>query len=137
MVIKAKWTDADFNNMGWHDCRLYAIKLLDQRFNLSFDIDYMFRWHQTGFDISPCVLTFFNVFDLKINLDYDGNLLCFISDINRLEARSPNGTRIWLYGIECNVGSISFSATGFEQTVKAPPTCSETQDLNRGHLVME
>ncbi|MGO4622608.1 hypothetical protein AB4Z34_16890 [Ensifer sp. 2YAB10] len=91
MVIKAIWTDVDFNDMGWHDCRLYGIKLLDEGFNLSLDIDYMFRWPELGFGVSPCVLKFFNVFDLKIDLDYDRNLLCFISDINRLEARSPNG----------------------------------------------
>ncbi|MGE6781529.1 hypothetical protein ACQKGL_03300 [Ensifer adhaerens] len=122
--------------MGWHDCRLYGIKLQDEEFCLSLDIDYIFRWHEEGFDVSPCVLTFFNVFELKIELDYRKNLLCFIGDLNRFDAQSPSGIRTWRYEVQCDVGLISFSATGFRQMVKAPPVRSKTQDLDRGHLVM-
>jgi len=138
------WTDTDFRDMGWHDCRLYGIKLPTEQFGLSFDLDYILRWHRegdvfTGFDVAPCVLKFFNVSALKISLDYAENLLCFISDLHRSNERaSPNGLHtLWDYRIDCDIGSISFTATGFEQRLTSPPIWSDTQDLNRGRLVID
>lgn len=143
-MIKEIWSDDDFTDMGWHDCRLYGIKLPNEKFNFSFDLDYIFRWIKSGdqfdgFDVAPCVLTFFNVSRLKIDLNYQENLLCFISDIKRGNMRpSPNGKfLLHNYTIECDAGNISFSATGFEQRVKSVPIRSENQDLKRENLVIE
>ncbi|MUZ71287.1 hypothetical protein GOZ90_01240 [Agrobacterium vitis] len=143
-MIEAIWTDNNFLDMGWHDCRLYAIKLPTEEFGLSFDLDYILRWHRegdvfTGFDVAPCVLTFFNVSRLTISLDYAENLLCFISDIHRSNERtSPNGLyTLWDYRIDCDVGSLSFTSTGFEQRLTSPPLRSDTQDLNRERLVID
>ena len=143
-MIKEIWGDDDFKDMGWHDCRLYGVKLLNENFNISFDLDYIFRWIKSenkfdGFDVAPCVLTFFNVSRLNIELNYNENLLCFISDIKRENMRpSPNGKfSLYDYSIECDTGFISFSATGFEQRVKSVPIRSEYQDLRRETLVIE
>lgn len=143
-MTKDIWTCNDFTDMGWHDCRLYGIKLLNENFEITFDIDYILRWIKeddvfTGFDVASCVLKFFNVSRLTISLDYAENLLCFISDIHRSNERpSPNGLYIlWDYRIDCDVGSISFTSTGFEQRLTSPPLRSDTQDLNRERLVID
>ena len=60
---KFLWTDHDFENMDWHDCKLFAISFGDN-FQLLLDIDYIFKWVQTGktfkFWVSPCTLVFEN-----------------------------------------------------------------------------
>ena len=43
---KSVWTDHDFEDMGWHDCKLFAISFGDN-FQLLLDIDYIFKWVQT------------------------------------------------------------------------------------------
>ncbi|TXL06192.1 hypothetical protein BMR08_15615, partial [Methylococcaceae bacterium CS2] len=101
------------------------------------DIDYIFKWakndaEQKGFWVSPCELLFFNVAGLKIDVDFQDNMLLCISDIRRKNERlTPNGKVIeWDFEIECDHGLILFSATGFEQRVRTQPVLSETQDLN-------
>ena len=135
--VKDVWDDSEFDAMGWHDCRIYSIRLPDEQFRLSLDIDYIFKWQdspsgQHGFWVSPCDLIFHNVSGLKIETDYENSMLLFISDIRRCSpVMSPNKKmEIWAYEIECDKGIISFSATGFEQLVRKQPILSETQDLN-------
>ena len=43
LLEKKIWTDADFAQMGWHDCRIYKLRLTR---DLELDIDYIFRWNQ-------------------------------------------------------------------------------------------
>lgn len=137
MKVKNTWTDDEFEDLGWHDCRLYAIQLPDENFKLSFDVDYIFKWEkesdQFKFWVSPCDLVFSNVSGLKVDLDYRDSMLMFISEVKRSNPRlSPNGkVTIWDYLIECDNGDIAFSATGFRQTVRSQPVLSESQDLRR------
>lgn len=138
MRVKEHWFNSDFEDMGWHDSRLYSIVIPSEDFKLSLDIDYIFKWaksdgEQEGFWVSPCELLFFDVAGLKINVDFQDNMLLFISDIRRKNERlSPNGKAVeWDFEIECDLGLVSFSATGFEQRVRTQPVLSETQDLNK------
>lgn len=71
MDVKPIWTDADFEEMGWHDGRLYGIIISDEDFSLTLDIDYIFKWENsseeiTGFWVSPCDLVFENVSGFKV-----------------------------------------------------------------------
>jgi len=135
MQVKDIWEDSDFESMGWHDARLYSISFPDDEFRFNLSIDYIFQWDKEGdhfkFWVSPCDMTFENVSNFKANVDFRDTMLIFISDLKRSNPRlSPNGKMtIWDYVIECDNGEISFSATGFEQKVKAQPVLSETQDL--------
>ena len=139
MKVKDRWTDADFDQMGWHDCRLYSLAFPNEDFCLKLDIDYIFRWDKLTdgsfcFWVSPCDLIFRNVSDFKAEVDFANYMQLFISDLRRHNARpSPNGgVTLWDYEIECDHGQISFTATGFEQLVrKQPDPCGPQQDLGR------
>lgn len=138
MKVKNRWTNDDFEQMGWHDCRVYSVALPEEDFSLKLDIDYIFRWDERpgggySFWVSPCDLVFLNVSDFSARLHYGNRMLLFISDLKRGNQRlSPNGKMmVWDYEIECDQGTITFSATGFEQIVRSQPKASETQDLGR------
>lgn len=138
------WTDADFDDMGWHDATMYSMDMpREGTFSVSFDIDYIFKWHKdgnrfVGWDVAPCTLRFENVSGLKASLNWmnDGgtnDAYTCIVDITRSNARpTPNGQlTVWDYHIELNSGEIDFSATGYNQTLRSPAVYSETQDLPR------
>jgi hypothetical protein len=138
MKTKDLWTDSDFEAMGWHDCRFYAVTLPDEQFQMKLDIDYIFALDESmsedlKFWVSPCDLIFENISQFKINVDFEDSMLLFIGDIKRTNPRlSPNKkVTIWDYFINCDNGSVSFSATGFKQILRAAPVLSKTQDLNR------
>ena len=38
------WTEADFEQMGWHDARIHAIAFLTETFEFALDIDYILQW---------------------------------------------------------------------------------------------
>jgi len=139
MQVKDRWTDADFGQMGWHDCRIYSITLPDEDFSVRLDIDYLFHWQeqpnkQYKFWVSPCDLRFLNVSGFSASLDYGNSTLLFISDLKRRNPRlSTNGeTTVWEYEIDCNLGTIALAAISFEQVGRSQLKASETQDLGRG-----
>jgi hypothetical protein len=47
---KATWTDADFEVMGWHDCRIHALSIGEHDDDVfpparvMLDLDYIVRW---------------------------------------------------------------------------------------------
>lgn len=138
MKVREIWSDSDFADMGWNDNRVYSIVIPDEDFKLSLDIDYIFKWEKdrdtySGFWVSPCNLTFFNVSGFKSEIDYKDRNLLFISEIKRSNERlAPNKKfMVWDYEIECDNGLISFSATGFEQVVRTQPVLSESLDLDK------
>ncbi len=34
----------DFDQMGWHDCKIYAMAFDEIKFKFFLDIDYIFEW---------------------------------------------------------------------------------------------
>jgi len=128
------WTSANFYVMGWHDCRLYSLTFPSQDFRLSFDIDYIFEWCDSGgFLVSPCRFIFENVAGFAANLDFGNDMLIFISEVTKSnKTMSPNGmVALWEYKIICDVGVISFTASDYEMNVLSPPVRSKTLDLGR------
>src|SRR5438309_8662854 len=92
---KIIWTEEDFENMKWHDCNIYAIAF-GVNYELSFDIDYIFRWVQpTGesedfkFLVSPCTLIFENVRDLKLDIEITEPFRLEIEDIIKDKPQRP------------------------------------------------
>ncbi len=45
---KSVWTEQDYEVMGWHDCRLWAMVADIDAFEFSLDLDYIFKWVQPG-----------------------------------------------------------------------------------------
>lgn len=139
MHVKEIWSDKDFDEMGWHDSCLHAISFpqYDQVFEL--DIDYIFEWvlnkesNLFNFHISPCTLTFYDVLNLEINISFDDSIGISIADITRENPRKLANDKlaIWDYVIETDKGTISFTATGFEQKVLSQPILSESISLDR------
>src|SRR4051794_38322052 len=115
------WTDKDFEIMGWHDCKVYAVSFNDKQYEISFDIDYIFEWvlqqdSTYKFRVAPATLIFRNVYDIHID---QYSTRCQIHDIHKENPVKPkNASYIedlleydWI--IETNDGNITFKSTGY------------------------
>lgn len=139
MNVKNIWTEADFEDMGWHDSYLYSISFPDENQKLIFDIDYIFKWvldetsNLYNFWVSPSTLTFISVLNLKIDLNFQNSVGLDILDINRSNPRlSLNGkVTLWDYSILTDKGSISFESSGYIQNIRKQPILSNSQILMR------
>jgi hypothetical protein len=139
MNVKKVWTEEDFEKMRWHDSHIHAISFPNEDLEFSLDIDYLFKWvlddktNLYNFLVSPCVLFFFDVFDLELNLDFKNAVGLDIQDINRSNPRlAPNGkTTLWDFEIITDKGYIKFESSGYKQVVKEQPIYSQSQVLDR------
>src|SRR3954467_8504713 len=105
------WTEADFENMQWHDASIYAMQLTC---DLSFDIDYIFKWNepeaeyfQCTFFVAPCTLTFKQVQELSFEFTPPWSGYRMEIDYIELEVRDGKS----YYTIELQQGYISFCAS--------------------------
>lgn len=118
---KWNWTEQDFEQMGWHDCPIYAMSFDDQ---VVFDIDYIFKWNQPDIEgmpftfwISPATLTFKEVtlFKSEFEMDFVNGLV--IADISK---KSTADSTQW--NIDTQQGTLVIHATSFEQVIRRKPT---------------
>lgn len=128
------WSDAHFDQMSWHDNHVHGLDICEGQWGagkLSLDIDYILDWlpaegGAVSFRIAPARLTFSEVTDLRIDLDYasaSAALGPFSMDgISRAE-------NAWTITVNWPPGSITFSATGFVQTLTGSPVVSDAQCL--------
>ena len=126
---KAIWTETDFAQMSWHDCRLHGIGIVDDfephHHELRLDIDYIFQWHgfgnspeqPSGFWISPATLVF-EPQHFRIDLSDIGGT--WIIAIERV-------TDQWFIRFNTG-GSITISAPGFRQYIRRAPVFVATPD---------
>ncbi|MCE7057189.1 hypothetical protein LZF95_21085 [Algoriphagus sp. AGSA1] len=139
MKVKEIWTELDFEDMGWHDCHIHAISFPNEELEMSFDIDYLFKWELDDksnlykFWVSPCILFFYNVINLKIDIDFQNAIGLDILDINKKNLRlsADKKTNLWDFEIATDKGLIKFESSGYKQVVKNEPICSESQILAR------
>ena len=133
-----RWTQEDFDQLGWHDCRMYSLSLPNDVSEVCFEIDYILEWikegnHYTKYLVAPCRLTFSSVRDFTVEIKQKNQLCAFISQISRsVDSKNEHGEiNRWHYIIELDVGTLSFSSSEFVQVLLAEPILSKTQDLNR------
>lgn len=114
---KQIWTDADFEQMGWHDCNVYKIRLTE---DLELDIDYILQWNKpdlTGlpftFWIVPATLVFKSAQDLTFAFDIG------FEDAFKIEDIEKEGENHWT--IITRQGDIQFNSSGYEQYVRQEP----------------
>lgn len=117
-VEKFIWTEADFEQMGWHDVTIYQMAMTG---DLEFDIDYIFRWNEPEvkgfrytFWIAPCTMAFKEIRELRFDIDVvrsDGYQIDYIErkDDDRWTIVTQNG-------------EISFISEGYEMFVRQQPT---------------
>ncbi|HXB45387.1 MAG TPA: hypothetical protein VNV85_15080 [Puia sp.] len=134
---KIIWTEDDFDQMGWHDNKIYAIAFGIEESEISFDIDYIIRWvdpkeNKSNFEflIAPATLVFRNVYDFSMNF----SLLDLIIDgISRDNPSQPkNAVHIkeqieydWI--IQANNGEITFRSVGYKQYARQKPKLYSNQ----------
>ena len=139
--MKTEWTEADYEQMSWHDNHVHGLQIEDGGEHgtgvLILDIDYIVEWLRgtlglCSFRIAPATLTFHEVFGLKIDLDWAkvsaGMTPFSISQIHREQRRHD-----WLWTIDVNwpSGSITFSGSRYHQTLRAEPIVTQSQVLER------
>ena len=122
------WTDADYEDMSWHDNHAYGIQIQEGEFGtgiLVLEFDYILEWLRPNetefrFRIAPARLSFMDVYDLKIDLDYETPTAAIssfsISEISREPVNLPGSKHYkWTVGIDWPEGIIRFKASGFRQ----------------------
>lgn len=144
ILEKSIWTQEDFDNMNWHDANIYGMIIEKQEGlengSLIFDIDYIFEWvHHIAplepftFWVAPCTLIFKEVYELRIDVDQQGNtfeLFDFDSITMSSKKELDNGCTVyeWLLGL--HIGEMQFKSLGFNQIVRKAPIYTNSQVLS-------
>ena len=79
------YTEAEFDQLSWHDCHVYGIQLRpgdtdanDWTSDFALDIDFIVEWvcqvagGRAEFRVAPATLVFHGVSDLRIAVDWGG-----------------------------------------------------------------
>jgi len=130
-LSRATWTDADYQTMGWHDCRIHAISISeydDETLSpprMLLDLDYIVRWVEPApgerhftFWIAPATLVFEGARDIRGEL---GPLdwAMEIADIHRVDAADSHRETGW--HIEGRNFDLHHRAAGYTQYLRLPP----------------
>jgi hypothetical protein len=139
---KAVWTDADFDVMGWHDCKAYALALIQDDENdfagrLFLDLDYIVAWAggekgaPFSFWITPATLIFHSVCELEGSISHENHYpqAFEIDSIEREPVDTQLGHDRWSLISDLD---IAFRAAGFRQILRREPIHVPAQ-----HLTME
>jgi hypothetical protein len=145
---KPLWTSDDFEVMGWHDSRVWAMVAHEEKFEFAMDLDYIFKWvhpepGETNFKfwVAPVTMVFENAYDISIEIQSrQGGIE--VADLHREEpSPTPNGALIdYLYRFECQEGEMSLRATGYRLYVRSEPRLMKGQYLSleeRGGISVE
>jgi hypothetical protein len=138
---KRTWTEADFEDLGWHDNHVHGFAIREGEYGagrLILDLDYICEWRcgtdkRCTFMIAPADLVFRDVTDLRINIDYKNISLgpMSLGEIRReVTTRTEKYTGYrWQLLFNFPAGEISFEASGFGQSLRASPIPSPHQFL--------
>jgi hypothetical protein len=135
--------DRSFEEMNWHDNHVHGFTIqegADGTGELLLDIDHITEWLCQGntfaFLIAPATLTFHQVFNLVIDIDYTSPSKAIaplsIHRVHRESFQYPNGHSSYKWRIELNSprGEMSFEAPGFSQRATGDTIKSESQRLS-------
>ena len=150
-LSKSVWSDADFDEMGWHDATVHGLCVRrsdpDVLRDLLFDLDYIVRWVQPvpperyfSFWISPVTLVFEEVWDLQGELGFAGTAPDL--EIDALHRLTPEDNRPeWpLWHLEGHLFDLRFRAAGFHQYFRQAPRLVQHRTLSpadRGGCVFD
>lgn len=136
----------EFEQMNWHDNAIHGIRIVEGpdgcEGELILDIDFIIEWLQSEdkifkFLLTPCNLSFHDVSDLVISIDYASSTAAIqpmmVHEIRREVFTYPNGFSTFAWVIEMNwpgKSFISFQSSGFTQVPRKAPIISSTQYLS-------
>lgn len=132
---KALWTSDDFEVMGWHDSRVWAMVASEESFEFAMDLDYIFKWvppdpGETYFKfwVAPVTMVFENASDVSIQIESSQGGI-EVAALHREEPKlTPSGVLTdYLYRFECQEGAISVRATGYRLYVRMEPRFMQAQ----------
>ena len=147
------YANADFARLSWHDDTLYGLRLEvgdvargDWRSELVLDLDHIVEWvcvpgRNTCSRVAPATLTFHDVTDLRVALDWgdSGHRTALgepqIDAITRAafeDQKISLGQPYYRWRIGLNWprgGELTFGASGFTQTLRAAPVLLDQQRL--------
>jgi hypothetical protein len=137
------WTEEDFKNMGWHDCRIYAIAFDEENNRLLLDIDYILKWETSPeskyfkFWIAPATIVFENVHSLQLDVECLSMKL-EIEGLKREEPRKPFNFEYikkdteWKWTLDTHQGELNFWAVGYKQYIRRQPALLSSQYIGLG-----
>ena len=130
-LTKATWTDTDFDEMGWHDCRIHALSVAEYDDDtmpparLLLDVDYIVRWVNPvrpskyfSFWIAPATLVFDKAWDITGDFGPLHEIL-EIDDLHRLDPPDDRSEPLW--HIEGQSFDLRLRAAGYRQFLRRPP----------------
>jgi hypothetical protein len=135
MIDKSEWTTTDYENLSWHDCHFYGLRLDPREHGtaeLEFDLDFIVEWlchidRRIEFRVAPATLIFHNIFRLRVELDYAspvtvGMTPFAIAGIEREAFSNPGGdwSFRWRLPVNWPGGVITFESPGFSQVLRRP-----------------
>ena len=133
--MKTEWTESDLERMSWHDNHVHGLQIEGGEHGaglLILDIDYILEWlpgmfGRCSFRIAPATLTFRDVFNLKIDVDW-ANVTAGMTpfSISQIYRRDDD----WTIDINWPSGAITFRGSGFHQTLRAEPIVTTRQLLD-------
>lgn len=147
------YTEADFENISWHDNAVYGFYIdrdEEWKSDLVFDIDFITDWlcgtdKTCQFMIAPATLRFHDVSDLKINIDFgDTNFRTILNELSidgierervledQLQLDRPYFRWSMHARLPCGEGKIVFGASGFTQILRQEPILCDNQKLPAG-----
>lgn len=139
LLVQSVLTDADFEQMSWHDCTIYAYFTDYAVVDLVLDIDYICKWAQpfSGQPLScyvaPATLAFHSAREIRLDALSAANPLS-IADVHR----EDGGTIRTVYGssltdqrwvIEGFHGTLTLHAVGYTVYLRQQPILVEGQRL--------
>ncbi|MEW1912613.1 hypothetical protein AB0442_29960 [Kitasatospora sp. NPDC085895] len=139
-LAKSVRSDADFEEMGWHDATLHGLYLQqtdDVVPRLLLDLDYVVRWvhpvrpaKNFTFWVAPATLVFEQVWDLEGSLGLTNtHPELEIDDVYRLAP--DDGRSEWpQWHVEGHGFDLRFRAGGFRQYVRQTPRHTPTPTLS-------
>ena len=131
LLTRWEWTDADFGEMGWHDCYIHAFAAAPETDEFLLDIDYIVRWENRGSArnegfftvwVTPATLVFHNAAAVEVHVG-PGQGGMAILDLERTDEQlTPGGAMIdWRWSAFGVGGHFSLRATGYTQYIRRPP----------------
>jgi len=141
--MKHEWTDADFDQMSWHDNAVHGISIVEGIHGAGefiLDIDYILEWLKSAsgkvqFRVAPAILNFHEVTNLKIDIDYSAATAALtpftIQQIHVAPLVYEKGyvSKRWTIEVNWPKGEISFESSGFSQKLVRSSLLSENQSL--------
>ena len=153
-MMAAAQTEADFEQMSWHDCHIWRLEFQvgepdedDWTDDLVIGLDFITEWRcgedgTCSFMIAPASLVFHGVTDPRIGIDWGRSgfqtAIHHVS-IDRITRELIHDQKVFLdrpyyhWKIKLNWpedGEISFGAVGYSQMLLAEPVISTKQHLS-------